>query len=141
MDGVGQELWQCVNKHDTVREVPAVVGASCLPTYKIWKGLNVIYVATQKKDDNINVIGDSDVLGVNIKLISMAGLRCENILMPVNNQTGRSLTDRCVCLGCVTEVAGRAERQGGNIAQEVIKELSCPVLMTTKAQDVLGRQQ
>ena len=117
-----QSYIQKYNPHYTAS--PVVVEG--FYTTRINKDVSILYLSTiGKLDIEAQPEGYKGFeLSLTCHPLEIDGGDC--ITIPVDRQTGLSLTGMCVCLGCVAKVVRRAEREKEDVMGEVLRRLSCP---------------
>lgn len=115
-------------------KAPVVGGAVYMQTHSITRELSIIYLLTQKRN-LLSGIYDEDTFDVDIRCHPLKEHTKRCMIVPIHGRKLRSLTDKCVCLGCLTIAARKAEKQRKDVVKYISEELLGPISITTVRAD------
>ena len=125
LERVSDYVLQCHEERDKALRAPAVGGAVHMQTHSITRELSIIYLMTQKRN-LLSGIYDEDTFGIDIKCYPLKEHSKRCMIVPIYGKKLISLTDKCVCLGCLATAARRAESQRKDVVKYISEELLRP---------------
>ena len=122
LERVSDYVLQCRKERDTEEKVATIGGAVQMQTHSVSRELSVIYLLTQKRN-LLSGIYDEDTFGIDIKCYPLKGHFKRCMIIPIHGKKLSSLTDKCVCLGCLVTAARRAESQRKDVVEYINRKL------------------
>ena len=107
---------------DAIVKAPIIGGAVQMQTHSISSELSVIYLMTQRRN-LLSGIYDEELFGIDIKCYPLKGHNKRCMIIPIHGQKLSSLTDKCVCLDCLSTIASRAERKRKDAVKYIDRKL------------------
>ena len=124
MERVAAYTEQCREYKQAYMKTPRVGEVNNMHTYVIDEQYSVMYLPVSHPRSS-SLIGDDDqTFEIDIKCTPIRENQRQCLVIPINEEKRRSLTDHCVCLECVAASVRRAEIEEQETVRYVLGDLT-----------------
>ena len=113
------------------RKETTIVEATCFKVYQVTEDISVLYVPTNRPTTIVNQFGNEQKFELQITCTPIGSHNRRCVVVPINENTGGSLTSQCACRLCIAQIALLAVRKGQDAINEINKSLVGPGVVVT----------